>query len=176
MYLNVSKIYLQFDRLSGINLLVLSFTRKTGRTIHRFVQPSHFAYRGRLKVSHTDGSPRCVAPTFDLDWLENEVWTKISDILNNLDKLTEVIKDSLEMLKAKQVELDHIIKPIDEKLAQIIDKKAKLPDEWVLSNTNPDKYKELQSYLNKEEMRLKPFRANIHPARLIELESVKETL
>jgi len=76
MYLNVSKIYLQFDRLSGINLLVLSFTRKTGRTIHRFVQPSHFAYRGRLKVSHTDGSPRCVAPTIDADWPENEVWTK----------------------------------------------------------------------------------------------------
>ena len=126
--------------------------------------------------SHIDGSPRCVVLRFDADWLENDIWVKISDILNNPDKLTEVIKDSLEMLKAKQVELDHIIKPIDEKLAQIIDKKAKLPDEWVLSNTNPDKYKELQSYLNKEEMRLKPLRANIHPARLIELESVKETL
>lgn len=80
------------------------------------------------------------------------------------------------MLKAKQVELDHIIKPIDEKLAQIIDKKAKLPDEWVLSNTNPDKYKELQSYLNKEETRLKSIRANMDPSRLSELEGINETL
>jgi hypothetical protein len=81
------------------------------------------------------------------------------------------------MLKAKQVELDHIIKPIDdEKLAQIIDKKAKLPDEWVLSNMKPDKYKELQSYLNKEETRLKSIRANMDPSRLSELEGINETL
>jgi site-specific DNA recombinase len=135
-----------------------------------------YACRGRLKVSHTDGSPRCVAPTFDADWLENEVWTKIADILGDPNKLFEVIKDSLEILKSRQVELDSIVKPIDDKLAQIIDKKAKLADEWVVSNMEPEKYKELQSSLNKEEMRLKSLRANIHPSRLTELESVNETL
>jgi hypothetical protein len=88
-----------------------------------------FLCRGKLKVSHTDGSPKCIAPTFDADCLENEAWTKIMDILNNPDKLTEVIKDSLEKLNARQAELDSIINPIDEKLDQIIDKKTKLADE-----------------------------------------------
>jgi hypothetical protein len=88
-----------------------------------------FLCRGKLKVSHTDGSPKCIAPTFDADCLENEAWTKIMDILNNPDKLAEVIKDSLEKLNARQAELDSIINPIDEKLDQIIDKKAKLADE-----------------------------------------------
>ena len=135
-----------------------------------------YTCRGRLKVSHTDGSPRCIAPTFDADWLEDRVWGQISDILNNPDKLAEVIKDSLENLKGRQTELDSMIKPIDEKLAQITNKKAKLADEWVVSNMAPEKYKELQFNLNKEEMRLKSLRANIHPARLIEFESANETL
>ena len=135
-----------------------------------------YACRGRLKVSHTDGSERCTAPTFDADWLENEVWTKIADILGNPNKLSEVIKESLEILRGRQTELDRTIKPIDEKLAQVADKKAKLADEWVISNMAPEKYKELQSNLNKEEMRLKSLRTNIHPSRITELESVKETL
>jgi len=118
-----------------------------------------YTCRGRLKVSHTDGSPRCIAPTFDADWLEDRVWGQISDILNNPDKLAEVIKDSLENLKGRQTELDSMIKPIDEKLAQITNKKAKLADEWVVSNMAPEKYKELQFNLNKEEMRLKSLRA-----------------
>jgi site-specific DNA recombinase len=135
-----------------------------------------YACRGRLKVSHTDGSPRCVAPTLDADWLEDKVWTKIMDILNDPNELTKVIEDSLQILKAKQVELDYIIKPIDEKLAQIADKKARLADEFVLNNMALEKLRELQSYLNKEEMRLKSLRSNIHPARLIELQNVNETL
>jgi hypothetical protein len=62
------------------------------------------------------------------------------------------------------------------KLAQIAEKKAKLADEWVLSNMNPETYKELKSTLNKEEMRLKSLRANIDPSRIAELESTNEIL
>ena len=87
-----------------------------------------------------------------------------------------MIKDTLENLKGRQGELDFIIKPIVEKLVQISNKKARLADQWVLSNMNPEKYKELQFNLNKEEMRLKSLRANIDPSRLIELESVNEIL
>ena len=108
----------------------------------------------RKTESFSYRSPGCIAPIFDADRLENEVWTKIADVLNNPDKLAEVIKDSLQNL----------------------DKKAKLTDGQVLGNMDPDKYKELQSNLNKKEIRLKSLRANIHPSRLIELESVNETL
>ena len=102
-----------------------------------------YACRGRLRENHTDGSPRCNGPTLTTKWLEDEVWMKISDILANPDKLREVIQESLGILKGRQTELDSILKPINEKLADITDKKAKLADDWVVSNMDPDKYKKL---------------------------------
>ena len=49
-------------------------------------------------------------------------------------------------------------------------------DEWVITNMDPEKYKRLQSNLNKEETRLKSIRANMDPSRLSELEGINETL
>ena len=68
------------------------------------------------------------------------------------------------------------MKPINEKLADITDKKARLADQWVITNMDPEKYKKLQSNLNKEETRLKSLRANMDPSRLTELESINVTL
>ena len=101
---------------------------------------------------------------------------KISDILANPDKLREVIQESLGILKGRQTELDSILKPINEKLADITDKKARLADQWVITNMDPEKYRKLQSNLNKEETRLKSLRANMDPSRLAELESINATL
>jgi site-specific DNA recombinase len=135
-----------------------------------------YACRGRLREAHTDGSPRCNAPTFNGEWLEDEVWIKISDILCDPDKLGKVINNSLKILKGRQAELDSILKPINEKLADITDKKAKLADDWVVSNMDPDKYKKLQFDLKKEEIRLKSLKANMDPTRLVELENINKTL
>jgi site-specific DNA recombinase len=135
-----------------------------------------YACRGRLRENHTDGSPRCNGPTLTTKWLEDEVWMKISDILANPDKLREVIQESLGILKGRQAELDSILKPINEKLVDITDKKARLADQWVITNMDPEKYKKLQSNLNKEETRLKSLRANMDPSRLAELESINVTL
>jgi hypothetical protein len=129
-----------------------------------------------LKEGHADGSPRCDAPTLDMDWLENEVWTKIVNMLNNPDKLAEEIKQSLKKLQSRQAELSLALKPINEKLIDITNKKAKLADEWVVSNMAPDKYRDLQSSLNKEEIRLKSLRANINPSQFAELESANAVL
>jgi hypothetical protein len=41
---------------------------------------------------------------------------------------------------------------------------------------DPEKYRKLQSNLNKEETRLKSLRANMDPSRLTELESINTTL
>ena len=135
-----------------------------------------YACRGRLKESHTDGSARCIALTFSANWLEDEVWMKISGIMTNPDKLRGVIQTSLGILKGRQAELDSILKPLNEKLVDITDKKARLADQWVITNMDPEKYKKLQSNLNKEETRLKSLRANMDPSRLTELESINATL
>jgi site-specific DNA recombinase len=135
-----------------------------------------YACRGRLRESHTDGSSRCNGPTLIAKWLEDQVWMKISDILTNPDKLREVIQESLGILKGRQAELDSILKPINEKLVDLTDKKAKLADQWVITNMEPEKYRKLQSNLNKEETRLKSLRANMDPSRLAELETINTTL
>jgi hypothetical protein len=101
--------------------------------------------------------------------LEDEVWMKISVILTNPDKLREVIQESLGILKGRQTELDSFLKPINEKLLDLTDKKARLADQWVITNMDPEKYRKLQSNLNKEETRLKSLRANMDPSRLTEL-------
>ena len=101
---------------------------------------------------------------------------KISDILANPDKLREVIQESLGILKGRQAELDSILKPINERLVDITDKKARLADQWVITNMDPEKYKKLQLNLNKKETMLKSLRANMDPSRLTELESINATL
>jgi hypothetical protein len=101
---------------------------------------------------------------------------KISDILTNPDKLREVIQESLGILKGRQTELDYILKPINEKLVDLTKKKARLADQWVITNMDPEKYRKLQSNLNKEETRLKSLRANMDPSRLAELETINTTL
>jgi site-specific DNA recombinase len=135
-----------------------------------------YACRGRLRENHTDGSPRCNGPTLTIKWLEDEVWMKISVILTNPDKLREVIQESLGILKGRQTELDSFLKPINEKLLDLTDKKARLADQWVITNMDPEKYRKLQSNLNKEETRLKSLRANMDPSRLTELEIINTTL
>ena len=135
-----------------------------------------YACRGRLKESHTDGSPRCINLTVNANWLEDQVWTKISDIMANPDKLRELIQESLGILKGRQAELDSILKPINEKLVDLTEKKSRLADQWVITNMDPEKYRKLQSNLNKEETRLKSLRANMDPSRLAELETINTTL
>ena len=87
-----------------------------------------------------------------------------------------MIQESLGLLRGRQAELDSILKPINEKLVDITDKKARLADQWVITNMEPEKYKRLQANLNKEETRLKSLRANMDPSRLAELESINATL
>jgi hypothetical protein len=72
--------------------------------------------------------------------------------------------------------LDSILKPINEKLVDLTDKKAKLADQWVITNMEPEKYRKLQFNLNKEETRLKSLRANMDPSRFAELETINTTL
>jgi site-specific DNA recombinase len=135
-----------------------------------------YACRGRLKESHTDGSTKCINLTVNAAWLEDQVWAKVSEIMTNPEKLAETIRCSLATLKSRQAELDAFLNPINEKLLDLIDKKARLADQWVITNMEPEKYKRLQSNLNKEEIRLKSIRANMDPARLKELENINGTL
>ena len=68
------------------------------------------------------------------------------------------------------------LKPIEERLAKIAAKKAKLADDRVVRNMNNNKFRELKDNLDRGEVRIRALRAEIDPAQIEELESTKGIL
>jgi len=136
----------------------------------------YYMCRGRLKLSHLDGSPRCTAPSIRADWLENEVCKRIENILNDPNRLAEVLKDTIENLRLREAELNARTKPINDRLSEIAAQKAKLADDWVTRNMDRAKFHELQQSLEKEETRLRSIYAEIDPAQIEELEATRGML
>jgi len=136
----------------------------------------YYSCRGRLKQYHVDGSPRCTSPRFKAGWLEEQVWQKIKAIINDPNKLKPMIEKTIESLKSREEELLSRIQPVNEKLAEISEQKAKLADEWIISNMMPERFQELKRGLDREEARLKSIRTVNDPAQVQELENTKDWL
>src|ERR1035437_4830144 len=104
---------------------------------------NHYICRGTMKYNHPDGKAKCQAPNLRMDWLENQVWGRIEEILNDPNKLVPMINDSIENLKSSQAELSARIRPIDEQLAEIADQQARLIDDYVMRHAGTERYKQL---------------------------------
>jgi site-specific DNA recombinase len=136
----------------------------------------YYMCRGRMKDHHLDGSPRCQSQIFRAEWLENEVWKRVEEIINDPNRLAVVINDTIENLRLKEADLSARIKPINDRLAEISDQKAKLADDWVIRHMNKNKFVDLKDSLDKEENRIKALKAEIDPAQIEELENTKGIL
>ncbi len=136
----------------------------------------YYQCRGKLKSSHLDGSPRCRSKDLRAEYIEQQVWHRIEEIINDPNKLEPLLKDTVENLKSREEELKARIMPIDEQLVEMGKKKAKLADKWVMTNMDVGKYKELQQALNQEESRLMSIRNEIDPAQIEELETTRGML
>jgi site-specific DNA recombinase len=132
--------------------------------------------RGRMKDKHLDGSEKCKAPSFRADWLENEVNGRLKALIDDPNKLTQVIRNSINTLRLREEELNARIRPIDEQLGHINQQKSKLADDWIICNMDKVKYQEIRSTLDKEESRLKLIRSNIDPSQIAELEKTQVQL
>lgn len=135
-----------------------------------------YGCRGRLKYTHIDGSPRCTSPRLDAEWLENEAWSRIEEIVNDPNKLEALVRETIESLKNRERYLDARIRPVNERLAQIAEQKARLADDWVQDNIDPKRFTELKHTLEQEEQRLKAVRSENDPVQLEELEQTIGTL
>ncbi len=136
----------------------------------------YYTCRGRMKYVHPDGLPRCKSPYLRADWLESEVWKRIEEIMNDPNKLFLVIKESIENLRLTEADLSERIRPIDERLAEIAEQKARLAEDWIMRHMNGERFKELKDSLDREESRMKALRAEIDPAQLEELENTRGML
>lgn len=108
----------------------------------------YYSCRGRLKQYRIDGSPGCTSPRFKADWLEDQVWQRIEAIINDPNKLKPLLEETIGNLKNREEELSDKIRPVNERLAEIYEQKAKLADEWVSSNMEPEKFQELKRSLD----------------------------
>jgi len=135
-----------------------------------------YGCRGRLKYTHIEGSPRCTSPRLDAEWLEEQVWQRVEAIINDPNKLEDLLKDTVDSLKNQEADLSARIKPVDARLAEIAEQKARLADEWVQLNMSTDKYQECKRKIEQEEARLRSVKSEIDPAQLEELEHTRSML
>ncbi len=136
----------------------------------------YYRCRGKLKIRHLDGSSRCNSRNVKAEWLEEEVWMRIEETIKDPDKLEPMLQETIANLKIRAEDLKARLLPIDEQLKEIDGEKARLADEFVVKNMNPDKFKQIQSELGKEEARLRSLRSNVDPEQLAELESTQSML
>jgi len=92
------------------------------------------------------------------------------------NKLEALLEETIESLKNRERYLDAKIRPVNERLAQIAQQKAKLADDWVQDNIDPKRFTELRRRLEQEGLRLKAVRNENDPAQLEELEQTRGIL
>ncbi len=96
--------------------------------------------------------------------------------MNDPDKLQLLLRETVDNLKSRKEELEARILPINQRLGQIAEQKARLADNWVKLNMDTKNYSKLQRNLDQEEAKLKSIRNDVDPAQIQELESTQGVL
>ncbi|MFC1957499.1 recombinase family protein [Chloroflexota bacterium] len=109
---------------------------------HSFmIQPNHnhrtYNCRGRLHTTHLDGSLKCTVTNLDADWLEKELWERIEAIRNDPNKLEILLNETIENLRNREEELSAGKLPVDKRLTEIAEQKARLAEDWIRMSIDP---------------------------------------
>jgi len=136
----------------------------------------YYVCRGKLKTAHLDGSPRCTNKFIRAEYLEKAVWKRVTDIINDPNKLEPMIIDAIGKLKERSSALEARLLPIEKRLKEITERKSRLADKFIIDNMDSEKYKAAQQNLEKEEARLIALRKDVDPNQLEELESTRGLL
>ena len=136
----------------------------------------YYSCTGRTQRLHIDGSSRCTVPWFSADWLEGQVWGRIESIIRDPNKLEELLSDTIRRLEDKSADLYSRIRPLDEQLTEIAEKKRKLADAWVGDAIGNDEVDRRRRQLEADELRIKNMRDEMDPAQLAELQKTQTML
>ena len=136
----------------------------------------NYICRGKLKNYHLDGSPRCTNRNIRADILENVVWRRVMDIINDPNKLEPMLVEAIDKLKERESALETRLLPMERRLKEIAEMKSRLDEKWVIENMDTEKYRIAQQSLDKEEARLIALRRETDPNEMAELESTRSLL
>jgi site-specific DNA recombinase len=136
----------------------------------------YYACRGQLKTVHIDGSPRCKNRNIRAKNLEQAVWRRVLDIINDPNKLKPMLVEAIDKLKERESNLEARLLPIEQHLKDIAERKSRLVDKFVIENMDTEKYRVAQQNLEKEEARFLSLRRDVDPNQLAELESTRGLL
>jgi hypothetical protein len=136
----------------------------------------YYFCRGTMKENHLDDSPKCTQKMIKADWLESEVLSRIKELLKDANKLKPLLEETIKNLKAKESDLRIRIQPMEERLVQLAEQRARLAEEWVTMSMSAEKITEHQRNIEQEETRLKTLKSSIDPAQLAELEQTRSTI
>ena len=142
-----------------------------GQSIHG--EHRNYTCRGKLKTFHIDGSPRCTNRNIRADQLEQVVYKRAIDLLDDPNKLQPMMIEAINKLKERESALESRLMPIEKRLKEITKMKSRLADKFIIDNMDADKYKIAQQNLEKEEARLFTLRREADPNELGELESTR---
>ena len=132
--------------------------------------PRYYACHYRVQYRATqDSSKRCNLPFVRADWLEQAVWDRVKEILNNSDKMTECVNKALVDLEERRKEIGAENLSIESKLEVTRSKKERLGIAFADGAVDLTVYKSKLKRLNKEEEFLFKSQHSIDPAPLGEI-------
>ena len=112
----------------------------------------------------------------DAEWLEGEVSHRLESIFPNPTNLETLLSETIERLRSREAELDSQLRPVDNQLTEVREKKARLAEAWVESALSKGAVEKRRALLDTEEQRLKNIRQEIDPAQVEELERTRNTI
>jgi len=142
----------------------------------------YYACRGRVSRNSRD-EKRCELPYVRADWLEQGVWEKVKEVLNDSGKLVECINRSLVELEERRREIGAESMATESKLEAVRAKEERLGMAFADGAVSESAYKLKLKRLKKEESDLLKCHHNINLGELadminlgIRIDMVKEVL
>jgi hypothetical protein len=130
----------------------------------------YYACRGRVQHRVTKaGGERCNLPYVRADWLEQGVWEKVKELLNNSNKLAECVNRSLIKLEERREKIGAESMAFESKLEVVRAKQERLGIAFSDGAVNETVYKSKLKRLKKEEELLLKCQHNIDPIELGEI-------
>jgi site-specific DNA recombinase len=131
----------------------------------------YYACRGRVDRKNQD-EKRCNLPYFRADWLEQGVWEKVKEVLNDSGKFVESINKSLIELEKRRKKIGAESLAVESKIEKIRIKEERLGMAFADGAVGESAYRTTLKRLKSEEDDLLKCQRNINPQELGEIASL----